>query len=125
AGGIGNPTKYRLSNFGVLPGTENRGALAITLNLASLSAPQIRKKNEIPQESLSKPGVDPYPQVYAITAGAIPKVMTSAMLSSSTPNSLVVLVMRAILPSRPSSKTAKPMARAALSKRCVACSGVD
>ena len=55
AGGIGKPTKYRLSSFGVLPGTENRGALAITLNLANLSAPQIRKKNEIPHASFPSP----------------------------------------------------------------------
>jgi hypothetical protein len=60
---MGKPTKYRLSSFGVLPGTENRGALAMTLNLANLSAPQIKKKNEIPQASLSSPGVEPYPHV--------------------------------------------------------------
>ena len=46
----------------------------------------------------------------------MPKVITSASESISRPKSLVVLVRRAILPSRPSSTTATPMALAATSK---------
>ena len=53
------------------------------------------------------------PQAKASTAGARPKLMTSARESSSRPKSLVVLVMRAMRPSRPSRKTAAPMAIAA------------
>ena len=53
------------------------------------------------------------PQVKASTAGAMPKVMTSASESISRPKSLTVLVMRAMRPSRPSSTTATPMALAA------------
>ena len=54
------------------------------------------------------------PQAKASTAGAIPKLMTSASESSSRPKSLVVLVMRAMRPSRPSRTTAAPMACAAM-----------
>ena len=46
------------------------------------------------------------PQAKASTAGAMPKLMTSASESISRPKSLVVLVMRAMRPSRPSRKTA-------------------
>ncbi len=47
-------------------------------------------------------------------AGAMPNEMMSAIESNSTPNSLAVLVMRAIRPSSMSSTTAKPMNGAAV-----------
>jgi len=47
-------------------------------------------------------------------AGAIPNEMISANESNSTPNALVVPVMRAIRPSRPSMTNAKPMNGAAM-----------
>src|SRR5215469_5347118 len=53
------------------------------------------------------------PQATASTAGASPKLMTSARESISRPNSEVVPVRRAIPPSSPSVKTATPMAIAA------------
>src|SRR5690349_12647221 len=59
------------------------------------------------------------PQANARTAGAIPKLMTSARESISRPKSLVVLVMRAIRPSRPSRNAAAPIHFAAITK----CSG--
>ena len=53
------------------------------------------------------------PQNQASTAGAMPKVTTSASESSSLPNSLLVLVMRAMRPSSPSRKTETPITFAA------------
>ena len=46
----------------------------------------------------------------------MPNVMTSASESISRPKSLVVLVMRAMRPSSPSKKTAKPI---------IACGGLE
>ena len=56
------------------------------------------------------------PQVNARIAGAIPNDTTSASESSCTPNALVVLVSRAIIPSSVSSTIATPMKSAAVSK---------
>ena len=51
--------------------------------------------------------------LYTSMAGATPKEMTSARLSSSTPNWLWVRVRRATRPSKPSKNMAKKMASAA------------
>jgi hypothetical protein len=51
----------------------------------------------------------------ASTAGATPKLITSASESSSRPNSLVVFVSRAMRPSSPSQKIAMPIIFAASS----------
>ena len=54
-------------------------------------------------------------------AGATPNEITSASESNSTPNALVVPVMRAIRPSSMSSTNAKPMNSAAVaSSPCIA-----
>ena len=121
AEGDGQTDECFLFDFGVFRRRFGLGWRACTLNRARLSAPQIRKRNDAAHPILCSPGIWPYPQVKARTAGATPNEITSAIESSSMPNSEVAPVRRAMRPSRKSNKTAKPMVIAARSKCSVAC----
>ena len=74
---------------------------------------------DLAAEFLADGGVDQRRPRQGEHGGGEPKLMTSASESISRPKSLVVLVMRAMRPSSPSSSTAAPMAWAATVK----CSG--
>src|SRR6185312_496550 len=120
--GIGMPTKYF---FPGRPGFEGCGFIAM-LKRASRLAPAIKNRKlaiapnctSLLTTSVEVNKVESRrkPHIQASRAGATPKVMTSASESSSRPKSLLVWVMRAMRPSSPSNRTAKPMALAALSK---------
>ncbi len=88
AAGIGSPTNRLLSTVSTC-----------TLKRASRSAPQTRNRNAATQPSRPN-GLRA--QEYMRRAGVTPKATRSARESNSTPNLLVVPVMRATLPSRPS-----------------------
>src|SRR5215470_17895036 len=103
ASGMGRPTKNRL-----LP--EWSDEWARTLNRARRSAPQAVYMNETRRPTTPS---DDSAHLYTSIAGTTPKEMTSARLSSSTPNWLWVRVRRATRPSNPSKNIAKKMARAA------------
>ena len=123
--GIGKPTKYlRLGRPGFL-GT----GFFCTLKRARRADPHNRNRNATKWPALRicsrnpapiAGSTDCTPQANARTAGAMPKLITSARESISRPKSLVVLVMRAMRPSRPSSNTATPMVAAANMKCCSA-----
>lgn len=84
--------------------------MASTLKRARRRAPQAAKRNaaEMPTRPRSASA-----HFHTSSAGAAPKVMTSARESSSWPNMLWVFVRRATRPSKPSKKMPKKMARAA------------
>ena len=117
--GIGMPTKYF---FPGRPGFEGCGLL-VMLKRAKRLAPAIRNRKlamapnckSLLYNSPKFVGSCRNPHIHASNAGATPKVMTSASESNSLPKSLLVPVIRAMRPSRPSNSTAKPMALAALS----------
>ncbi len=83
------------------------------LNRASRTAAAVRYRK--PAAHPTRPSSDS-PHANARTAGATPNEMMSASESSSNPNALVVLVMRAIRPSSMSRTTAKPTNGAALTR---------
>ena len=87
--------------------------LTCTLNRASRRAPQMRYRNEAIHPHRPKPDrAHPYTR----NAGAAPKAITSARESYSTPNRVVVPVIRATRPSSPSKIAAPTIAIAAFSK---------
>ena len=103
AGGLGIPTKYRLS---------------VTvddwmLKRARRSAVAATKTNPVAQPRRRS---GHKPQVNARIAGARPKETTSASESSSTPNAVDERVSRATNPSNASSTIATPISIAANSK---------
>src|SRR5947207_4193691 len=114
------PTKYFLPGR---PGFEGCGFL-VMLKRANRLAPAIRKRKLATAPSCSNfVRISPRscgncrnPHIQASMAGATPKVITSASESNSRPKSLLVCVMRAMRPSRPSNSTANPIALAAKSR---------
>src|SRR5512147_84339 len=86
------------------------GVPVCILNLASLSAPHATKRKLAAQPHLPK-GISAH--LYIMTAGATPNATRSERESSSIPKRVVVLVKRAIQPSRPSNTLARTMAHAA------------
>src|SRR5581483_9205363 len=105
-GGDRQADEIPLIELGTRPRRRKPGGTSQHIEPGQTERPANDKEEGGGQESRSRPGVEPYPQVNASRAGAIPKLITSAILSSSTPNSLVAPVSRAILPSSPSSRTA-------------------
>ncbi len=103
ASGMGSPMKKRLPPLWSV-------AWARTLNRASRSAPQAVNPKET-RRPTSPSGASAH--LYTSIAGTTPNEMTSARLSSSTPNWLWVRVSRATRPSNPSKNMAKKMASAA------------
>ena len=104
AGGLGMPTKYRLSACEARLDVEAR-------------QPHRRgaSRRRSPRPIRAARAAD-RPHANARTAGARPNDMTSASESSSTPNALVVPVSRAMRPSSMSSTIAMPMNGAAVSQ---------
>lgn len=89
--GIGSPTKYAFDKLGRV------------LNLAKRIIPQVkyRKVKRIPALPISFKE-----KLYKTIEGTTPKEIASARESNSFPNSVLVFVSRAILPSRVSKMAA-------------------